>query len=211
MAAQCRRVWSIHGAARAGHPPRAASPLDPGRELRALPASDLSRPEALLGRRQRRGRADDRRVRPCGCRIRHARSRDRHGPPRPPERPHPCPRQALRGDHPGLRGQEEVEGGRRRSVQRQRSVRGFLGRRQVPPRRPAPAGRARDGGRGADGPRPESEPPRAGQPGHRGDGPRLAGHHRSAPASPDAIPRPASRSRSTAMPHSRARASWPRR
>ena len=166
----------LESATRAG----AAAPADAGRGVRAVPAPDLPRPEALLDRGQRRPRADARRDRPRRRRRRHPRGRDRHGPPRPPQRADPCPRQAVRGHHPGLRGQEEVQGGRRRSVERQRPVRRFLRRRQVPPRRPPAARRARDGGRGADGPRPEPEPPRGGQPGRRGHGPRLAGHHRPA-------------------------------
>ena len=195
-----------------GHPARAAASPDRGRELRALPAPDLSRPEALLDRRQRHARADAGRDRSLRGRRRHPRGRDRDGPPRPPQCPDPCPRQAVRGDHRGVRRQEEVEGGRRRPVERQRSGRGLLRRREVPPRRPLAARRARHGGRGADGAGAEPEPPRSGQPGRRGHGPRLAGHHAINPASRvcDIQAQRGDRA-STATPPSPARAWSPKR
>ncbi len=62
------------------------------RDPRALPAHPLRRPEALLARRRRVGHRRDGRADPRRRQPGRAGNRDRHGPPRPPQRA---------GQHPG--------------------------------------------------------------------------------------------------------------
>ena len=94
-----------------------------GRELRALPAHEVRRPQALLagGRRGAHpaARPHPERRRPRGREG----GRDGHAPPRPPERPRQHRGQAPRPDLLGVRGAD-----------RPRLDPG-LGRREVPPRR----------------------------------------------------------------------------
>ena len=61
-------------------------PPDGGRRPRALPAHQVRRPEALLARRRRKLHRLDGRTDPARRRQGRAGDRDRHGPPRPPER-----------------------------------------------------------------------------------------------------------------------------
>ena len=106
-----------------------------GRGVRALPAHEVPRPEALQPRR--RGDADpDARV-PArrGGRRRHAGSRDGHVAPRPAQRARQHRRQVVRADLPRVRGRARPE----------RAA--GLGRREVPRRRDRhvqePVGRTR--------------------------------------------------------------------
>ena len=61
-------------------------PPDRGRRPGALPAHQVRRPEALLARRRRELHRLDGRADPARRRQGRAGDRDRHGPPRPPER-----------------------------------------------------------------------------------------------------------------------------
>ncbi len=81
-----------------------ARPAQRGRGVRDVPADQVRRPEAVQPRGRR---VDDRDARPdhpgrCGDRARGG--RDRHGPPRPPQRAHQHRRQDLRPDLPRVRG-----------------------------------------------------------------------------------------------------------
>ncbi len=116
------------------------------------------------------------------------RRRDRHGPPRPPERADQHRRQGLQPDLPRVRG-----------VRRDRVEVG-LRRRQVPPRH---RGHLRVGCRGGTARVP------GGQPVAPGDGGRRAGGHRPGGARPDADRHVLlAADLSTAMPRSRFRAWW---
>ena len=112
--------------------PRAAQR---GRGVRALPAHEVPRAEALQPRR--RGDADPDARRSCSTRPPTTgveRGRDRHGAPRPAQRARQHRRQVVRADLPRVRGRarpERAAGLRRREVPRRRD-------RQVPV-----AGRAR--------------------------------------------------------------------
>ena len=84
-----------------------------------LPALSLRGPEAVLARRRRDAHsAHGRRHRARRRYLQHAGHRDRHAPPRPAQRPHQHPRQALRHDLQRVRGQRRQDrpGRRRRQV-----------------------------------------------------------------------------------------------
>ena len=85
---------------------RLLEPADRGLPVRALPAEGLPRPEDVLDRGPRRGRADDRRARDARPPRRRRGGRDRHGPPRPARRPRPQPRPLGRVDHGRVRGRQ---------------------------------------------------------------------------------------------------------
>ena len=141
----------------------AAAP-DRGLRVRALHREGLPRPEDVLDRGPRR--------RSCRCstssstlahRSRRRGGRDRHGPPRPAQRPRPQPRPLGRVDPGRVRGRE---GDRR----------GQGGRRDPPPAAPATSSTTtahegvyettrRRGDRGP--PLPEPQPPRVRRPGRR--------------------------------------------
>ena len=115
------RAW-LRRRSRAGRsaPPRAraearaAGAAQPGGGLRAVPAQDLLRPEALLAGGHGQHGADPRRDRHRGGRRGHARGAHRHGAPRPAQRAHPRAGEALPADAGRLpgRGAEQAEGRR---------------------------------------------------------------------------------------------------
>ena len=139
-----------------------------GGELRALPAREVRRPQALLpgGRRDPdpAARPHPERRRPAG----RGRGRDGHAPPRPAERPREHGGQAARPDLLGVRGQRGPR------------FHPGLGRREVPPRGHGhpPRGDGRDAHRH---PRPQPEPPGVRGPGGGGDGAGPAGRARRPP------------------------------
>ena len=145
---------------------------DQGGRLREVPAQDLPRPEAVLRRGQRHGRAHAEQAHPFRRRRGHAGDHSRHGPPRPPERAGARHGQALLQD---LR--RVPAAGEGRAVLGGREPRRRMGRgREVPPRHPGLPAWRRGGRRGGlHQPGAEPEPPRARQPGGRGDGPRRPG------------------------------------
>ena len=162
IASSIRRSSSTPSRSRRETKRRCSIKLIARRTVRALPAHEVPRPEALLARRLRDDHPAARPPRRARGRAGRRRHHARHGAPRPPERARQRRRQLLRADLHGLRGHRPpgLSGGR--------------GRREVPPGRD---GRARDGlGQEGEYHRlAQPEPPRIGRPGRRGHGARQAG------------------------------------
>ena len=154
VAAAGGRVGAVPPAQRSDRRQRAARPHHAGRDVRAVPASDVPRQDALFDRGPRHDGPDPRRDRARRRRRRRAARDDRDGASRPPERARAHPAEAVLADPRGVQGSDPRQPPARRSR--------LDGRREVPrrrarrsaARRPAQAGHHLDAA--------EPEPPRSG-------------------------------------------------
>ncbi len=148
---------------RAGRSDQSDCPARPpvaGRSVRAVPAADVSRQDALLDRRARHARPGAGRGHRRGGGVGHPAHPDRHGAPRPAERDGARPQQALRADPGGVQGARRAHVPGRHGVDGGRQV--SRGRAARHPWRRATRSRRLDAA--------QPEPPRGHRSGRRGHG-----------------------------------------